>query len=67
MRLYGIGLEPDATDLLTMRGRRRVNSVDILYSSRRLARHVTAEYVSRSKLSDHDLPMPTGPKELQAA
>lgn len=67
MTLYGIGLGPGAADLLTVRGKRRLESVDVVYSPGRLSRRVAAEYVSRSKLSDHDLPMATDPKELQAA
>ena len=31
MTLYGIGLGPGATDLLTVRGKRRLESVDVVY------------------------------------
>ena len=67
MTLYGIGLGPGATDLLTVRGKRRLESVDIVYSPGRLSRRVAAEYVSESKLSDLEFPMTTDPEELQAA
>ena len=67
MTLYGIGLGPGATDLLTVRGKRRLESVDIAYSPGRLPRRVAAEYVSESKLSDLEFPMTTDPEELQAA
>jgi len=67
MTLYGIGLGPGATDLLTVRGKRRLESVGVVYSPGRLSRRVAAEYVSESKLSDLEFPMTTDPDELQAA
>ena len=67
MTLYGIGLGPGAADLLTVRGKRRLESADIVYSPGRLSRRVAAEYVPESKLSDHEFPMTTDPDELQAA
>ena len=67
MTLYGIGLGPGATDLLTVRGKRRLESVDIVYSPGRLSRRVAAEYVPDSKLGDLEFPMTTDPDELQAA
>ena len=42
MTLYGIGLGPGATDLLTVRGKRRLESADIVYSPGRLSRRVAA-------------------------
>jgi len=67
MTLYGIGLGPGATDLLTVRGKRRLKSVDVVYSPGRLSRRVAAEYVPDSKLGDLEFPMTTDPNELQAA
>jgi precorrin-2/cobalt-factor-2 C20-methyltransferase len=67
MTLYGIGLGPGAADLLTVRGKRRLESVDVVYSPGRLSRRVAAEYVPDSKLSDLEFPMTTDPEELQAA
>ena len=67
MTLYGIGLGPGATDLLTVRGKRRLESVDVVYSPGRLSRRVAAEYVPDSKLDDLEFPMTTDPDELQAA
>ncbi|ELZ33233.1 Cobalt-precorrin-2 C20-methyltransferase [Halorubrum sp. DM2] len=67
MTLYGIGLGPGATDLLTVRGKRRLESVGVVYSPGRLSRRVAAEYVPDSKLGDLDFPMTTDPDELQAA
>ena len=67
MTLYGIGLGPGSADLLTVRGKRRLESVDVVYSPRRLSRRVAAEYVPESKLSDLEFPMTTDPEELQAA
>ena len=67
MTLYGIGLGPGAADLLTVRGKRRIESVDVVYSPGRLSRCVAAEHVSDAKLSDLEFPMTTDPDELQAA
>jgi len=67
MTLYGIGLGPGTTDLLTVRGKRRLKSVDVVYSPGRLSRRVAAEYVPDSKLGDLEFPMTTDPNELQAA
>ena len=67
MTLYGIGLGPGSADLLTVRGKRRLESVDIVYSPGQLSRRVAAEYVSESKLSGLEFPMTTDPEELQAA
>jgi precorrin-2/cobalt-factor-2 C20-methyltransferase len=67
MTLYGIGLGPGSADLLTVRGKRRLESVDVVYSPGRLSRRVAAEYVPESKLSDLEFPMTTDPEELQAA
>ncbi|QAU12014.1 cobalt-factor II C(20)-methyltransferase [Halorubrum sp. BOL3-1] len=67
MTLYGIGLGPGATDLLAVRGKRRLESVDVVYSPGRLSRRVATEYVPDSKLGDLEFPMTTDPDELQAA
>ncbi|WP_277543349.1 cobalt-factor II C(20)-methyltransferase [Haloarcula laminariae] len=67
MTLYGIGLGPGGSDLLTIRGRRRLESVDVVYSPGRLSRRVAAEYVPESKLGDLEFPMTTDPEELEAA
>jgi precorrin-2/cobalt-factor-2 C20-methyltransferase len=67
MTLYGIGLGPGAADLLTVRGKRRLESVDVVYSPGRLSRRVATEYVPESKLSDLEFPMTTDPDELRAA
>ncbi|MBZ6497199.1 cobalt-factor II C(20)-methyltransferase [Haloterrigena longa] len=67
MTLYGIGLGPGTADLVTVRGRRTLESVDSVYSPGRLSRRVAAEYVPESKLSDLEFPMTTDPEELQAA
>lgn len=55
MTLYGIGLGPGGSDLLTIRGRRR------------LSRRVAAEYVPESKLGDLEFPMTTDPDKLETA
>ena len=67
MTLYGIGLGPGAADLLTVRGKRRLEPADVVYLPGRLSRRVAAEYVPESKLSGLEFPMTTDPDELQAA
>ena len=67
MTLYGIGLGPGSADLLTVRGKRRLESADIVYSPGRLSRRVAAEYVPDSKLGDLEFPMTSDPEELETA
>ena len=67
MTMYGIGLGLGATDLLTVRGKRRLESADIVYSPGRLSRRVAAEYVPDSKLGDLEFPMTSDPEELETA
>ena len=67
MTLYGIGLGLGAADLLTVRGKRRLESADVVYLPGRLSRRVAAEYVPEPKLSNLEFPMTTDPDELQAA
>ncbi|RJT07858.1 cobalt-factor II C(20)-methyltransferase [Halococcus sp. IIIV-5B] len=67
MTLYGIGLGPGAADLLTVRGKRVLESVAVVYSPGRLSRRVAAEYVPESTLSDLEFPMTTDPEKLRTA
>lgn len=66
MTLYGVGLGPGAPDLLTVRGKRVLERVDVVYSPGRLSRSVALEYVPESKLSDLDFPM-TRPRETSSS
>jgi precorrin-2/cobalt-factor-2 C20-methyltransferase len=65
--VYGVGLGPGEADLVTVRGRRVLNSVDTVYSPGRLSRSVAREYVPESALGDLDFPMTRDPDELRAA
>ncbi|EMA42108.1 cobalt-precorrin-2 C(20)-methyltransferase [Halococcus hamelinensis 100A6] len=67
MTLYGSGLGPGAADLLTVRGKRVLESVAVVYSPGRLSRRVAAEYVPDSTLSDLEFPMTTDPEKLRTA
>lgn len=67
MTRYGTGLGSGTADLLTVCGRQRLESVDIVYSPGRLSRGVAAEYIPESKLGDLEFSMTTGPEELQAS
>ncbi len=67
MTLYGIGLGPGQADLITVRGKRLLESVDVVYTPGRLSRSVAASYVDDDRLSDLEFPMTTDPDELEAA
>jgi len=65
--LYGVGLGPGAVDLITVRGKRVLESVDIVYTPGRLSELVAVEYVPESKVSDLEFPMTRDPEELRRA
>jgi len=65
--VYGVGLGPGQADLITVRGKRVLETVDTVYSPGRLSRSVAREYVPESKLGDLDFPMTRDPDELRAA
>lgn len=67
MTVYGVGLGPGQADLITVRGKRVLETVDTVYSPGRLSRSVAREYVPESKLGDLDFPMTRDPDELRAA
>lgn len=67
MTLYGVGLGPGAADLITLRGKRTVESADTVYTPGRLSRSVAIEHVSESQLGDLDFPMTRDPDELRRA
>ncbi|QZP39597.1 cobalt-factor II C(20)-methyltransferase [Halobaculum magnesiiphilum] len=67
MTLYGIGLGPGAADLITLRGRRILRSVDTVYTPGRLSRSVAVEHVAESTLGDLDFPMTRDEDELRRA
>ena len=65
MTLYGLG--PGAPDLMTFRGERILDRVDVVYSPGRLSRSVAVEHISDSKLGDIDFPMTCDPEKLRRA
>ncbi|MCU4754433.1 cobalt-factor II C(20)-methyltransferase [Halobacteria archaeon AArc-curdl1] len=67
MTLYGIGLGPGQADLVTVRGKRLLETVDIVYSPGRLSRSVAREYVEDDRIGDLEFPMTRDPDTLQAA
>ena len=67
MTLYGIGLGPGDPDLVTVRGKRLLESVDVVYTPGRLARAVATEYVDDDRLSDLEFPMTRDPTALERA
>lgn len=67
MTLYGVGLGPGAPDLLTLRGERILDRVNVVYSPGRLSRSVAVKHVSDSKLGDLDFPMTRDSEKLRRA
>ena len=67
MTLYGIGLGPGQADLVTVRGKEILESVDVVYSPGRLSRTVALNHVPESKIGDLDFPMTRDEEKLRAA
>ncbi|WP_435066680.1 cobalt-factor II C(20)-methyltransferase [Haloplanus sp. C73] len=67
MTVYGVGLGPGEAELVTVRGKRVLDSVETVYSPGRLSRTVAREYVPESKLGDLDFPMTRDPEKLRSA
>jgi precorrin-2/cobalt-factor-2 C20-methyltransferase len=67
MTLYGVGLGPGDADLVTVRGRRILEAVDVVYSPGRLSRSVAVEHVDESRIGDVDFPMTRDEDELRRA
>ena len=67
MTVYGIGLGPGEADLVTVRGKRLLESVDTVYSPGRLSRSVALNHVEESKLGDLDFPMTRDREKLRRA
>jgi len=65
--LYGVGLGPGDADLITVKGRRVLRSVETVYTPGRLSRSVAVEHVDASTLGDLDFPMTRDPEELRRA
>ena len=67
MTVYGVGLGPGEADLITVRGKRVLESASTVHSPGRLSRSVAREYVPDSKLGDLDFPMTRDPEKLRRA
>ncbi len=67
MTLYGVGLGPGDTGLVTVRGVEVLESVDVVYSPGRLSRRVASEYVPEGRLSELSFPMTRDREELRRA
>src|SRR6056297_3545747 len=67
MTLYGIGLGPGQADLVTVRGKEVLESVDVVYSPGRLSRTVALNHVEESKIGDLDFPMTRDEDKLRKA
>jgi precorrin-2/cobalt-factor-2 C20-methyltransferase len=65
--LYGVGLGPGDSGLITVRGREILESADVVYTPGRLSRSVALEYVAESQLGDLDFPMTRDEEKLRAA
>jgi precorrin-2/cobalt-factor-2 C20-methyltransferase len=67
MTVYGVGLGPGEADLITLKGKRVLESADVVYSPGRLSRTVARQYVPESALGDLDFPMTRDPEKLRSA
>jgi len=65
--LYGIGLGPGQADLVTVRGKEVLQSVDVVYSPGRLSRTVALNHVDKHKIGDLDFPMTRDEDKLRKA
>ena len=67
MTLYGIGLGPGEADLISVRGKAVLETVDVVYSPGRLSRAVATEHVPEGRIGDLDFPMTRDEEKLRAA
>jgi precorrin-2/cobalt-factor-2 C20-methyltransferase len=67
MTLYGVGLGPGDADLVTVRGRRVLETADVVYSPGRLSRTVATEHVPDDRIGDVDFPMTRDEDKLRRA
>ncbi|MFD1589152.1 cobalt-factor II C(20)-methyltransferase [Halorientalis brevis] len=67
MTLYGVGLGPGDAGLVTVRGKRVLEQVDVVYSPGRLSRSVATEHVSEERIGDLDFPMTRDEEKLRRA
>src|SRR6056297_3105131 len=67
MTLYGIGLGPGQPDLVTVRGKRALETADVVYSPGRLSRTVATNHVPEDRIGDLDFPMTRDEEKLRQA
>jgi len=67
MTVYGIGLGPGDADLLTLRGKRILETVDVVYSPGRLSRAVATAHVDADRIGDLEFPMTRDEETLKTA
>ncbi|WP_148415315.1 cobalt-factor II C(20)-methyltransferase [Haloferax sp. KTX1] len=67
MTVYGIGLGPGDADLVTVKGKRLLESAAVVYSPGRLSRTVALNHVPEGRIGDLDFPMTRDPDELRRA
>ncbi len=67
MTLYGVGLGPGESDLVTVRGKEVLETADVVYSPGRLSRSVATEHVPADRIGDVDFPMTRDEDELRRA
>jgi len=67
MTLYGVGLGPGQADLVTVRGKRALESADVVYSPGRLSRTVATKHVPEERIGDLDFPMTRDEERLRSA
>ncbi|EMA06368.1 cobalt-factor II C(20)-methyltransferase [Haloferax denitrificans] len=67
MTVYGIGLGPGDADLVTVKGKRLLESAAVVYSPGRLSRTVALNHVPEKRIGDLDFPMTRDPDELRRA
>jgi precorrin-2/cobalt-factor-2 C20-methyltransferase len=67
MTLYGVGLGPGQADLVTVRGKRALETADVVYSPGRLSRTVATKHVPEERIGDLDFPMTRDEEKLRTA
>jgi precorrin-2/cobalt-factor-2 C20-methyltransferase len=65
--LYGVGLGPGTSDLVTVRGKRCLEEAAVVYSPGRLSRSVATEHVPEERIGDLDFPMTRDEQKLREA
>mgnify|MGYP006280167135 CR=1 FL=1 len=67
MTVYGVGLGPGDSDLVTVRGKRILETASVVYSPGRLSRSVAVDHVPEERIGDLDFPMTRNEAALREA